>query len=39
VPSILQSDHEFDQWFAKNVVELHEMDLSVPMPPMAARRL
>jgi hypothetical protein len=39
VPSIMQSDHEFDQWFGRSVVDLHEMDLSAPMPPMAERRL
>jgi hypothetical protein len=39
LPSIMQSDHEFDQWFARSVVDLHDIDVSAPMPPMAARRL
>jgi hypothetical protein len=39
VPSILQSDHEFDRWFGQSVIELHDMDLSAPPPPMAKRRL
>ena len=39
VPSIMQSDHEFDRWFASSIVDLHQMDVSAPPPPMAARRL
>ncbi len=39
LPSVTQSDHEFDQWFTRSVVEIHDMDLSGPIPPMAARRL
>ena len=39
LPSIMQSDNEFDQWFARSVVDLHDVDVSSPMPPMAARRL
>jgi len=39
LPNLLQSDHEFDRWFAGSVVSLHGIDTSGPMPPMAARRL
>jgi hypothetical protein len=34
-----QSDHEFDQWFASRVADIHGMDVSGPMPPMANRKL
>lgn len=33
------SDHEFDKWFAASVAEIHGVDASGPMPPMAQRRL
>ena len=39
LPSVMQSDHEFDQWFGASVVDLHQIDLSGPPPPMADRRL
>lgn len=39
LPSVMQSDHEFDQWFGSSVVDLHQVDMSAPPPPMAARRL
>jgi hypothetical protein len=39
LPSIMQSDHEFDQWFAGSVVDLHQIDFNGPPPPMAERRL
>lgn len=34
-----QSDHEFDQWFMGSVADLHGIDPSAPMPPLATRRL
>ena len=37
--NLLQSDHEFDRWFAGNVTDLHDVDASAPPPPMAGRRL
>jgi hypothetical protein len=39
IPSVLQSDHEFDRWFATSLAEIHGMDTSGPLPPTAARRL
>jgi hypothetical protein len=39
LPSVMQSDHEFDQWFVGAVTDLHAMDTSGPMPPMASRKL
>jgi hypothetical protein len=36
---LMGSDHEFDRWFVGSVVELHGVDTSGPMPPMAERRL
>jgi hypothetical protein len=39
LPSVAQSDHDFDRWFTQSVVDLHEFDLSGPMPPMADRRI
>ena len=33
------SDHEFDQWFMGRAADVHGMDVSGPMPPMASRRL
>jgi|SRR6476620_7230460 len=37
--SVAQSDHEFDRWFMGSVADLHDFDLSGPMPPLAARRI
>ena len=39
MPSVTQSDHEFDRWFTESVIDLHGFDLSAPMPPLAARRI
>jgi hypothetical protein len=39
IANVLSSDHEFDQWFAGAVADLHGMDTSGPMPPMATRKL
>ena len=39
IPSVLQSDHEFDRWFAGSVADLHGLDPSGPLPPAASRRL
>jgi hypothetical protein len=33
------SDEEFDRWFMGSVAEVHGMDTSGPMPPMATRKL
>ena len=33
------SDHEFDQWFMGTVSDVHAMDVSGPMPPLASRKL
>jgi hypothetical protein len=37
--SVGSSDHEFDQWFVESVADLHGLDPSGSMPPMADRRL
>lgn len=37
--SVMASDHEFDQWFAGAVIDLHGIDTSAPPPPAAERRL
>ena len=37
--NMASSDNEFDQWFLGTVAEVHGMDTSGPMPPMAARKL
>ena len=39
LPSLMGSDNSFDQWFAASIGEIHGMDGSGPMPPLAARRL
>ncbi len=39
LPSLASSDHEFDRWFMASVAEIHAMDPSGPMPPMAERKL
>lgn len=39
IPSLMASDHEFDQWFGRSVADLHGMDMSAPMPPMATRKI
>ena len=39
LPGVMGSDHPFDQWFASSVGEIHGMDASGPMPPLALRRL
>jgi hypothetical protein len=37
--SVAASDDEFDQWFISTVADVHGIDMSVPMPPPAVRRL
>ena len=37
--NVAQSDHEFDQWFIGTVADVHEVDPSGPMPPLADRKL
>jgi hypothetical protein len=37
--NVMASNHEFDQWFVRSVGEIHELDASGPMPPMAERRI
>jgi len=37
--SMAQSDQEFDQWFIATVADIHGMDTSAPLPPMASRKL
>jgi hypothetical protein len=37
--NLAQSDNEFDRWFLGSVAEIHGIDPSGPLPPMAARRL
>jgi hypothetical protein len=39
LPNVASSGHEFDQWFMESVTDLHGMDTSGPMPPMATRKL
>jgi len=39
LPSMMGSDHEFDKWFVGSIADLHGMDGSAPIPPMAQRRL
>jgi hypothetical protein len=39
VADVMASDHEFDQWFVGSVTEIHGLDGSGPMPPMAQRKL
>jgi hypothetical protein len=39
MPNVMSSDHEFDQWFIGSVAEIHGMDGSGPMPPLAERKL
>ena len=34
-----QSDHEFDRWFIGSVADLHGIDPTGPLPPLAAQRL
>jgi hypothetical protein len=33
------SDHEFDRWFMRTLVELHAIDTSGPMSPITTRKL
>src|SRR6476646_6284831 len=33
-----QSDHEFDRWFIASVSDLHGIDPTGPLPPLAAQR-
>jgi hypothetical protein len=35
--TVAGSEHEFDQWFIRNVAELHQLDPSDEGPPMAER--
>jgi hypothetical protein len=37
--NVATSDDEFDQWFISTVADVHGIDMSVPMPPPATRRL
>ncbi len=37
--NLMASDNEFDRWFVGSVAELHGIDASGPIPPMAERRL
>jgi hypothetical protein len=37
--NVASSDHEFDRWFVASVADLHGIDPSGPMPPMAERKL
>jgi hypothetical protein len=37
--NMASSDNEFDQWFLGSVAEIHGIDTSGPLPPMAARKL
>jgi len=37
--NVASSDDEFDQWFMGSVADVHGMDMSGPMPPMATRKL
>jgi len=37
--AVLESDHEFDRWFAQSVVKLHGLEPGTTPPPPAARRL
>jgi hypothetical protein len=37
--NIAASHNEFDQWFMKTVADVHGMDVSGPLPPMATRKL
>ena len=39
IPNVASSDDEFDQWFIKALADIHGIDASGPMPPMAARKL
>jgi hypothetical protein len=39
LPGLMGSDNSFDRWFAASIGEIHGMDGSGPMPPLAARRL
>ena len=36
---IASSGDEFDQWFMGSVADVHGMDTSGPLPPMATRKL
>jgi hypothetical protein len=35
----MSSDDEFDQWFMSALAEIHGIDASGPVPPMATRKL
>ena len=39
IGAVMTSDNEFDQWFAHSVGSIHGLDASVPMPPLAERRI
>jgi hypothetical protein len=39
LPSLMQSDDEFDRWFVAALTDIHAIDTSAPPPPVAARRL
>ncbi len=39
LPRMIASDNEFDRWFVSAVVDIHGIDTSGTMPPMAERRL
>jgi hypothetical protein len=38
MPKLAQSAHAFDKWFASNLSEIHNMDLSKPPPGKAPER-
>src|SRR3954470_2931094 len=39
LPSVAQSDHDLDRSSTQSVVDLHEFEMSGPMPPMANRSI
>ena len=39
IANVASSDDEFDQWFIKALADIHGIDASGPMPPLAARKL
>ena len=39
IANVASSDDEFDQWFMKALADIHAIDASGPMPPMATRKL
>ncbi len=37
--NVVSSDNEFDQWFVASMGDVHGIDTSGPLPPVATRRL